>query len=304
MNKYWKRFVDWVEGRALCGMDNLDNYGYKPPVEPPVREHHEKTFAERMKLWIDRNEAKFFDQIRRGVSVAFAALIIVMMLTTVAELPQFGNPNNPANNEVSRRYIEKGLEETGGVNIVGGMILDYRAFDTLGESHVLFIAACAVIILIRNDRKKKNKSEDDKLYEPRQDLVLRKVAALQIPFILLFGIYIVLNGHISPGGGFSGGTVMGAALILYYNAFGTENVGRFFTYRTFNRISICALAFYAFAKCYSFFTGANHLPTGIPLGTPGAILSSGLILPLNIAVGVIVTCTMFGFYSLFMREEI
>lgn len=58
------------------------------------------------------------------------------------------------NNEVSQRYIEKGLQETGAVNIVTGMILDYRAFDTLGESHVLFIATCTVLILLRADQKR------------------------------------------------------------------------------------------------------------------------------------------------------
>jgi hypothetical protein len=47
--------------------------------------------------------------------------------------------------------------------------------------------------------------------------------------------------------------------------------------------------------------GANHLPSGIPLGTPGAILSSGLILVLNICVGLVVTCTMYAFYALFRK---
>ena len=70
------------------------------------------------------------------------------------------------------------------------------------------------------------------------------------------------------------------------------------------RVTLASLLFYAFAKCYSFFTGANHIPTAIPLGKAGAILSSGLILPLNIAVGLVVTCTMYSFYSLFSKGEI
>ena len=47
--------------------------------------------------------------------------------------------------------------------------------------------------------------------------------------------------------------------------------------------------------------GANHIESGIPLGTPGAILSSGFILPLNICVGLIVMCTMYAFYTLFRK---
>lgn len=61
-------------------------------------------------------------------------------MSTVVALPPFGEADNPYNNEVSQRYIEKGIEETGAINFVAGMILDYRAFDTLGESFVLFTA--------------------------------------------------------------------------------------------------------------------------------------------------------------------
>ena len=61
------------------------------------------------------------------------------------------------------------------------------------------------------------------------------------------------------------------------------------------------IGLYALAKGYSFFTRANHLPSGIPKGTPGAILSGGLILPLNICVGLVVACTMYHFYTLFRK---
>lgn len=304
MSDLKKRLLSWVKGEGAYGLDNMETFEYKEPVPAPESPHHERTLAERIRWWMRHNEQKTFDRFGTAFTFVFAGLIILVMLITVSFLPSFGDPDNPANNEVSQRYIEKGIEETGGINIVGGMILDYRAFDTLGESHVLFIAVSAVMILLRNDRRRKKKGADEPLYEPRGDVILQKVARIQIPLILLFGIYIILNGHLSPGGGFSGGTVMGAALILYYNAYGSENISKWFTYRMFNRICVSALAFYAFAKAYSFYTGANHLESHIPLGTPGAILSSGLILPLNIAVGIIVCCTMFGFYSLFNREEI
>ena len=102
------------------------------------------------------------------------------------------------------------------------------------------------------------------------------------------------------GGGFSGGAVMGAGLILYLNAFGFQKTERFFTYRTFRWITFLALMTYAALKSYSFYPGANHIESGIPLGTPGAILS-GFILPLNICVGLIVMCTMYAFYTLFRK---
>jgi len=226
------------------------------------------------------------------------------MLLTVAALPSFGDPDNPANNEVSRKYIEDTMGDTGAVNIVAGMILDYRAFDTFGESTVLFVAAGTVLILLWNEQKKNGKKSDDLIYEPKPNIILQNIAKVLVPIALMFGMYVVLNGHLSPGGGFSGGAIMGAALILYCNAFGAEATQRFFTYKTFNTIIVTALAFYAIAKSYSFYTGANQIHSIIPHGIVGNIISSGLILPLNIAVGVIVMCTMYGFYSLFNREVI
>ena len=206
--------------------------------------------------------------------------------------------------------MEKGLEETGAVNMVAGMILDYRAFDTFGESSVLFLAVTCVTMLLMRDRNNTTKEEDlltarEHVIEGHEeDIILTKIARLVIPCALVYGIYVVLNGHLSPGGGFSGGTIMGSALILFAVSFGMIRISRFFTYATFRKVTSCALMVYAASKAYSFFTGANHLESHIPLGTPGAILSSGLILVLDICVGIVVACTMYGFYALFTKGEL
>ncbi|MDO5435562.1 MAG: MnhB domain-containing protein [Clostridia bacterium] len=243
----------------------------------------------------------------RILSVLAAAAIILVLLYTTAGLPSFGDAENPTQNEVQQRYLEKGLEEGGATNLVANMILDYRAFDTLGESNVLFMAVCTVILLLRVSRedtdRRLREENDDRHFEPKDDLILQMGARVLVPVILLFGIYVILNGHLGPGGGFSGGAIMGAGLILYLSAFGFARTERFFTFRTFKTVSFTALAFYALSKAYSFFTGANHLPSVITTGTPGAILSAGLILPLNIAVGLVVCCTMYAFYTLFRKGD-
>ena len=242
----------------------------------------------------------------KELSVIVCLAMVEILLVTVSYLPEFGNPSNPANNEVYERYVEKGTEETGAVNTVAGMILDYRAFDTLGESNVLFIAVCSVMILLRADRNEKNGKENiPELRESGKDTagdrILKATAAVIVPVGILFGIYVILNGHLSAGGGFSGGAVIGAVLILYVNAFGSEKLERIFNFRTYKIITFFALISYTLLKTYSFYTGANGLESGIPLGKPGAILSSGLILPLNICVGLVVACTMYAFYALFRK---
>ena len=328
-NSWWPRFVRWLKN----GSTALDNAMYGDLEEEAVRpdapagdaEKREAQLDERRRLLL-RDEQDMYSQVHawsrskgaklaqwfyRITAVVICLGIIWMLLQTAAFLPPFGNPDNPANNEVSRRYIEQGMQETGAVNIVAGMILDYRAFDTLGESNVLFIAACSVLILLRISSEKHGgdavaqleAEADDRMYEPKNDLILQRIASFLVPLILLFGVYIIMNGHISPGGGFSGGAVMGAGLILYLNAFGFRKTERFFTFKTFKVVSLCALSFYAVSKAYSFFTGANHLSSFITPGTPGRLFSAGLIPYLNIAVGLVVCCTMYAFYTLFRKGD-
>ena len=264
---------------------------------------------ERTKRAVRRGE-KGFSFAYNLVAVLCCVLTIGVLLYTVAHLPYFGQ-ENPRAVEVMQRYTEKGLEETGAVNIVSGMILDYRAFDTLGESHVLFTALICVTVLLRRDKKNmRKKYEDyytvskDAYYGIGKDAILHRVGYFLIPCIFLYAFYILLNGQNSPGGGFSGGAILGAGMIIFAASFGFESADKIFTQRFCSYVTLVSLAFYSFAKGYVFFTGANHLENGIGKGTPGAILSGGLILPLDIAVGCVVACTMFGFYSLFRRGQI
>ncbi|MBB6213944.1 multicomponent Na+:H+ antiporter subunit B [Anaerosolibacter carboniphilus] len=87
-------------------------------------------------------------------SILLTTIIIVGLLIGVSELPEFGDPDNPAHNYVSKRYVEKGVEEAGGLNIVTDIILDYRAFDTFGEATVLFTGVIAVMVVLnRKDER-------------------------------------------------------------------------------------------------------------------------------------------------------
>ena len=300
----------WLDGTENLFLDTLE---MKPQQEfkedttvARQRSEEKKEIYERV-FDVEHNaEMRLFQKIYRLFSVLFCIGLVLVLLTGVSYLPTFGHAENPVNNEVPQRYIENGLQETGAVNIVTGMILDYRAFDTLGESHVLFIATCTVLILLRIDKKKGKDSiaereANDRIYEPKNDVILQTVARILVPPIIIFGIYVILCGHLGPGGGFSGGAVIGAGLILYLNAFGFAKTERFFTAKTYKWMSFGALACYALAKSYSFYTGANEIHSVIPLGTPGAILSSGLILILNICVGIVVAGTMYTFYVMFRK---
>ena len=294
-------FLNWVEGEEVVPVPaekaapTRSGSAKKSPAKKAVRSPAKQ-----------RDHSKALSLLYDALAVIVCLTVIVTLLVTVSWLPRFGGDQNPPENEVYTRYVENELEETGAVNTVAGMILDYRAFDTLGESNVLFIAVCSVIILLRADRKQKDNSLNIPELETEteatpDDIILRCGAKLLVPIGLLVGIYVVLNGHLSAGGGFSGGAILGATLILYVRAYGAERLEKVFTFNTYKWVTFAGLITYTLLKTWSFYTGANGLESGIPLGKPGAILSAGLILPLNICVGLVVSCTMYAFYCLFSR---
>lgn len=293
----WRSFCAWVDGEEWCELP-----GPKPAQNQRLREPEQ--------------EVSVFEayQHSRRVSQAIGALfcltLAAVLMLVVLNLPAFGDPSNPANNEVAARYIEKGIEETGAVNLVAGMILSYRVFDTFGESNVLFLAATCVTILLRRDQK--NTSERDLQWMAREertdrkdrDVVLRTTVLLLMPVAVMVGFYVMLFGHLSPGGGFSGGSILGGGLILYSRTFGSQSVRKFFNQRISDVVRVVCLMGYGLCLIYYVFTGVNGLDNHIWLGIPGHILSSGIIMPINVMVGFVVTCTIYSFYALFSKGEV
>lgn len=92
-------------------------------------------------------------------SILFTLGIVSILLYTISFLPEQGGFNVPALNEVFDRYVSSGVEETGAINIVAAVILDYRAFDTFGEATMLFTATMGVVSLLRK------KKDEDLIYE-------------------------------------------------------------------------------------------------------------------------------------------
>ena len=111
-----------------------------------------------------------------------SVVIAAVLLFTVAYLPRFGDAGAPAVNEVYDKYVEDGVEDTGAVNIVAAMILDYRAFDTLGESFVLFTALTAVMLLLSGEREQAGM----KRFDLTRDVILGVTLRILLPAVFLF----------------------------------------------------------------------------------------------------------------------
>ncbi|KUO51270.1 MAG: hypothetical protein APF76_17470 [Desulfitibacter sp. BRH_c19] len=82
-----------------------------------------------------------------------AALLTIalafVLFYAASDLPQIGDINSPASTHVSPRYIENAKKETGSPNLVTAVLADYRSFDTLGETTVIFVAGIAAAMILR-----------------------------------------------------------------------------------------------------------------------------------------------------------
>ena len=106
-----------------------------------------------------------------------------------------------------------------GRNIVNVILVDFRAFDTLGEITVLATAAIGVRGLLRFAADGRVRHEP---VQPVNSAIFRTAARLLMPLLLLFSVFLLLRGHNQPGGGFVGGLVAAAAFALYAIAFGVQ----------------------------------------------------------------------------------
>lgn len=82
-----------------------------------------------------------------GMSFILVALISFMLMLAVTEMPPYGNINNPTNNYLWEHYVLEGVKESGGVNLVANILLDYRGYDTLLESTVLFTTVISIMLV-------------------------------------------------------------------------------------------------------------------------------------------------------------
>lgn len=152
---------------------------------------------------------------RKILLIGMLIFIFITFYTSVEEV------ENHLDKSSENYYITNTLNDTGSANIVTGIYLDYRLFDSIFEASILLITVSGIIFM---NKKDKEFIEEGSL--PFHNLIIRNnlksssilvcVSRILYSFMLIFGFYIILYGHISPGGGFQGGVILATAILITY----------------------------------------------------------------------------------------
>ena len=177
--------------------------------------------------------------------------------------------------------------------MVTSVVVNYRSFDTLGEVTVLFISAFGVGLLLSGKRKRQ-------MFAHEPSFILKHGARVVFGIMMVFGIYMITHGHLTPGGGFPGGTIIAAAILLLYiadNEFKTK-------LNTFKVTEGLAGSLYVIIGLLGIAIGGYFLVNFLPTGTVGDLLSAGLIPIVYILIGLKVGSEISGVVAGFATEEV
>jgi len=217
---------------------------------------------------------------KKRTQVLYTPLIALILFWVGAQiLPLLALESTPVSTTAGQILMQKAPAESGSANAVTGIVVWFRGLDTLGEVTVLFLAASGVGLLLGAAPL----VQRPKVNEVGPSIILQTAAQWLLPVLLLFGVYIIAHGHLSPGGGFQGGVVMASAVILLVLA-GIQAPG----------LSILHIgeglagASYSLLALSGIWFGLGFLGNWLPHSQDllGLLLSAGIIPLLYVAIGL------------------
>lgn len=241
--------------------------------------------------------------LRRTLFLPAVLVLGALLVWGLAGLPEFGNYRGPYGKVLNNVAVT----ERHAPNVVSAVTFDYRGFDTLGEEFILFASVVGATVLLRQLRGEDQERAPDehpaRNVPPASDAVRTLTLGLIGP-LLLFGMYIVTHGHLSPGGGFQGGVILATALLLVYLAADVEVFGRVTPHSLLERLEALGLVAFVLTGFAGLLFGAAFLQNVLPLGEVKSLLSAGTILALNVATGLAVGAGLVLLLKAFLEQTL
>jgi multicomponent Na+:H+ antiporter subunit B len=219
--------------------------------------------------------------LRNSLILGLVAVFALAMFTIFSE---YKTPETL--NRTAQYYNENEVSQVGAANVVTAVVVTYRGLDTLGEVTVLFLTASVIGFILRRKKKGEPAVKADKGSE-----ILSTASRILFPGSIILGVYVFVNGHLTPGGGFQGGAVIGTAILLIALANPEFAVSR----KVLHWLESLSGVTYVIIGLLGIFLAAGFLDNRIlPLGDFGHLLSAGAIPIIYSMIGIKVGAELSG----------
>lgn len=229
-----------------------------------------------------------------GVVIATGALLIYGTL----DMPHFGDPDAPVHQHVGPRYLNDSINEVGLPNVVTSVLASYRGYDTLGEVVVVFAAGIGVMSLLTVSQRTKERALQKVPADMQHQIILRVVAKMMMPLILIFALYVQFHGDYGPGGGFQAGVIFAAGIILYTMLFGLSLTQKVIKTRFVELLTAFGVLLYSGVGIVCMLLGGNYLEYNVLSHDPLHGQHYGILL-IELGVGITVAAVMIKLFFQF-----
>jgi len=130
-------------------------------------------------------------------------------------------------------------------------------------------------------------------------IIVKSVARVVFPLAFTYGVYIFVHGHLTPGGGFQGGTIIASSIILLYLGFGKLKISETLITALESLAALCFIGL----GCIGIIKGGNFLWNAVGLGEQGTLLSAGILGPIYVAIGIKVGTELTSIFNNMRRKS-
>ncbi|WP_419235508.1 DUF4040 domain-containing protein [Rickettsia endosymbiont of Nabis limbatus] len=252
----------------------------------------------------------------RIIPASFVCLLFVVTLTYMGiELTNYGDEHALLHTHLTKYYVENTSKDIGIPSFVAAILASYRGYDTLGETSVILIAGISVL-LVFSSKKKEDAIEHNIQHKIpwrahgmtvllKEYKIIKNISIFIVPYIILYSLYIQLNGEASPGGGFQAGVIFASSLIAYDLVYGSQKLNRYFSVNTLITIAALGVMIYGFTGVISLFFNDNYLNYYSLANFINDRLTAQHIgiFAVEIGIGLTVSAIMYSIYNSFNNCE-
>lgn len=210
------------------------------------------------------------------------AILAILMFGVIFGGVVSGYSERQTLSPLATHYLTAVPQELGAPNVVTGILITFRGFDTLGEVAVLFMVAASVSALLGGKAGDKPLPAPGHMARGPSELV-KNGAEVILPLIFLFGAYVIMNGHLSAGGGFQGGAVVASGVMLLMLASPASQLRHGFLSVT---ESLAGVLYVSIGILGLIFAGGFLDSQILPRGDFGTLLSAGAIPLISALLGI------------------